>query len=168
VAVDRLALTAKHVDRGQLQRGGLLIFREDYDRSRPKARSFRSYYRECNSGFYSLGREITLRPVAGEAGSPSLAWKPVIVGGSCCRTSTSLHVGRRECIFYTGYGYSMLITGDHWWSLRLDIRLAASQLRDTKYAVSQVYCLSPTLIAVRKETLLTDASATVWNSLDLP
>jgi hypothetical protein len=30
-----------------------------------------------------------------------------------------------------GYAYSILITGDHWWSLRLDIRLAASQLRDT-------------------------------------
>jgi hypothetical protein len=28
--------------------------------------------------------------------------------------------------------------------------------------------LIATLVAVRKETLLTDASATVWNSLDLP
>ena len=49
-----------------------------------------------------------------------------------------------------------------------DIQLAASQLRDAKYAVSYVYCLSPTLVAVRKGTLSTDALATVWNSLDLP
>ena len=55
------------------------VFRENYDRERPRARSFRSYYRECNSGVYSLGREITPCPMAEEADRLILAWKPVVV-----------------------------------------------------------------------------------------
>ena len=56
------------------------------------------------------------------------------------------------------YFTRMLITGDHWRSLVVlkvgYLRLAASQLRDAKHAVSHMYCLPPTLVAVRKETLV--------------